>query len=612
VFQGGAAGMLLRNEAVSDTETDNHFLPTVHLEQPAGAALMAFLAANPGTTASFTEGTAAIGQGDVIAGFSSRGPGTDWIKPDVAAPGVQILAGHTPIPDDVAGGPPGNFFQAIAGTSMASPHVAGAAALLMDLHPDWTPGQVRSALATTATTDVVKTDTTTPADPFDMGSGRIQVDAAAHPNLTLDESAADFAAAGTNPLARIDLNIASINAPHLPGTVTTTRTVTNVTSGTVRYRATGSAPAGATVAVSPKNLNVPAGGSVDLTVTISAPGIAPGQYFGQVMLEDRNGDRDLHIPVAFSPGQGALTLTQACDPTTLTRPAGRSTCTVTAENTSRTAATVDATTHLDEGLRVTGVSGATQTGPRDAAASATLAGVSPGTPTVAPGELFGYIPLDAFGVAPIPVGDEQALNFNVPAYLYGGLSYDRIGATSDGYLVVGGTTGAADIQFDPLPFPSTARPNNVLAPFWTDLDGNGAPGIFATVLTDGVSNWLVIEWRLNVFGTSSLRVFQAWIGLNGVEDNTFAYDPGNLPAPTPAGINFLVAAENLDGTAGSSIAGAPVQDIRVTSTPFVPGGKLTYSVQVKGVQPGAQRVTTSVDTPIVRGTTQEVDTINVL
>lgn len=196
---------------------------------------------------------------------------------------------------------------------------------------------------------------------------------------------------------------------------------------------------------------------MDLAVTISAPGIAPGQYFGQVMLEDRNGDRDLHIPVAFSPGQGALTLTQACDPTTLTRPAGRSTCTVTAENTSRTAATVDATTHLDEGLRVTGVSGATQTGPRDAAAIATLAGVAPGTPTVAPGELFGYIPLDAFGVAPIPVR---------------------------------------------------------------------------------VNNWLVIEWRLNVFGTSSLRVFQAWIGLNGVEDNTFAYDPGNLPAPTPAGINF--------------------------------------------------------------------------
>jgi hypothetical protein len=267
---------------------------------------VAFLAANPGATASFTQGVAATGQGDVVAGFSSRGPGTEWIKPDLSAPGVQILAGHTPVPDELAGGPPGNLYQAIAGTSMSSPHVAGAAALLMDLHPDWSPGQVRSALQLTANTNVVKTDTVTPADPFDVGSGRIQVDAAAHPNLTLDESAADFAAAATDPLARIDLNIASIDAPAMPGTITTTRTVTNVTTSEVRYRATATSAAGSTITVSPKNINIPAGGSADISVTISAPGIAPGQYFGQVMLEDRNGDRDLHMPVAFSPGQGAL------------------------------------------------------------------------------------------------------------------------------------------------------------------------------------------------------------------------------------------------------------------------------------------------------------------
>src|SRR4029453_18143861 len=188
------------------------------------------------------------------------------------------------------------------------------------------------------------------------------------------------------------------------GTITTTRTVTNVTTGTVRYRATATSAAGSTITVSPKNGKIPGGGSAELTVTLAAPGLAPGQYFGQVMLEDRNGDRDLHIPVAFSPGQGALTLTQVCDPTSIVRHDGRSTCTVTAENTSRTAASVDATTHLDRGLRITAVNGATQTSNRDATASATLAGVSPGTPTVAPGELFGYIPLDGF-VEPLPVGD---------------------------------------------------------------------------------------------------------------------------------------------------------------------------------------------------------------
>ena len=224
------------------------------------------------------------------------------------------------------------------------------------------------------------------------------------------------------------------------------------------------------------------------------------------------------MPVAFSPGQGAVTLSQTCDPTTLTRRDGRSTCTVTAQNLSFTAAPVNASTHLDSGLRVTAVSGATETSIRGAVASATLAGGIPVTPSVDPGSDAGYVPLDAFGVTPFPVGDEQALNFNVPAYRYGGEAFTRVGITSDGYLVAGGAAGG-DIQFDPLPFPDTARPNNVLAPLWTDLDGTGTPGIFITVLTDGASRWIMVDWRLNTFGTSELQVFQAWLGINGTEQH---------------------------------------------------------------------------------------------
>ncbi len=176
VLQGGAAGMVLYNPTLADVETDNHWLPTVHLAD--GTDLVAFLNANPGATASFTGGVATDGQGDVMAAFSSRGPGGLFIKPDVTAPGVQILAGHTPVPESVIEGPPGEYFQAIAGTSMSSPHNAGAAILMMASHPDWTPGQVKSALMTTATEDVVKEDLVTPADPLDFGSGRIVIDTA--------------------------------------------------------------------------------------------------------------------------------------------------------------------------------------------------------------------------------------------------------------------------------------------------------------------------------------------------------------------------------------------------------------------------------------------------
>ena len=88
------------------------------------------MAAHPDATGTFTDGVKADGQGDVMAAFSSRGPGGQFLKPDITAPGVQILAGNTPVPDEVAGGPPGQYFQAIAGTSMSSPHIAGSA------HPD--------------------------------------------------------------------------------------------------------------------------------------------------------------------------------------------------------------------------------------------------------------------------------------------------------------------------------------------------------------------------------------------------------------------------------------------------------------------------------------------
>ena len=90
-----------------------------------------------------------------MASFSSRGgPGQTLgvSKPDITAPGVQILAGADATARRRRRRPQGELFQAIAGTSMSSPHIAGAGALLKALHPTWTPGQIKSALMTTADT----------------------------------------------------------------------------------------------------------------------------------------------------------------------------------------------------------------------------------------------------------------------------------------------------------------------------------------------------------------------------------------------------------------------------------------------------------------------------
>src|SRR5688572_8215367 len=145
--------------------------------------------------AEWTTGIATPVTGDVMASFSSRGPLGDFIKPDVTAPGVQILAGNTPEPINVAAVPPGELFRVSSGTSMSSPHAAGVAALVKAAHPEWTPGQIKSALMTSSVQSVLEEDGETTADPFDRGAGSIRADRALDPVLTFDVSAGRYFAA---------------------------------------------------------------------------------------------------------------------------------------------------------------------------------------------------------------------------------------------------------------------------------------------------------------------------------------------------------------------------------------------------------------------------------
>ena len=156
--------------------TDNHWVPSVHVDNTPGLAIKAYIAANPAAA------TAQINAGELsqwpsapsMTLFSSRGPNPvaeDIIKPDVTAPGIQILAGNSPTPDPGIYG--GELFQAIAGTSMSSPHVAGIFALIKQAHPDWSAATAKSALMTTAYQDVRDNDRVTPANPFAMGAGHV-------------------------------------------------------------------------------------------------------------------------------------------------------------------------------------------------------------------------------------------------------------------------------------------------------------------------------------------------------------------------------------------------------------------------------------------------------
>lgn len=603
VLQGDAAGMILFNPALADTASDNHWLPAVHLAD--GTDLVAFMDSHTGVSGSFTDGQKADGQGDVMAAFSSRGPDGLALKPDITAPGVQILAGNIPIEGDPAlgGGPAGEFFQAIQGTSMSAPHVAGSALLFKALHPDWTPGQIKSALMTTAHQDVVKEDLTTPADPFDYGSGRVDLTVADEAGLTLDESAANMLALGNDPVNAVHLNVPSINAPVMPGRLTTSRTVTNVTDRGQVYRVEVDSPEDSRIRVSPRVFAVGPGQSRDLRVTITSS--APEQQlFGEIRLVPvRSGLATQHLPVAFIHQQGQVSLESSCVPDSINW-LGTSTCSVVATNHAFAEQTVDLTTTTDLNLPVIDAEGADQKHPfRVELDGATLSEAVPGNPALAPGgnPAGTWLPLSNF-TDPIAVGDEEVLNFNTPAYIYAGQTFTQAGVTSNGYLVAGGGT-AQDVQFDPPGIPDPARPNNVLAPFWTDLNGAGAPGIRAVSLTDGVNSWLVFEWELNPFGVSDdPQIFQAWLGINGVEDISYAYNPEDLPTSPH---NLVVGAENVDGSDGDSLGFgvAPTEDLVVTSSDPVPGGSVSYEVRVLGLIPGTGTVTSTMVGDALPGTT---------
>ncbi|NND37498.1 MAG: S8 family serine peptidase [Gammaproteobacteria bacterium] len=256
--------------------------------------------------------------GNVMGSFSSRGPNLtapDILKPDVTAPGVNILAGQTP---DVANGVRNENFQYLTGTSMSVPHVAGVAALIREAHPDWSPAAIKSALMTTSRQNVTKSDRTTPADPFDFGAGHIAPNNAIDPGLVFEAVKEDYDAftCGTKeprvteeqcqqladagfPTSALDLNVPSISVSSLVAEQTVRRRVTNV-GPAGQYTAQVSAPPGIDVDVTPSVLSLGTGevGTFDVTLSTSSADLYEWQ-FGSLSWNDPT--HVVHTPIAVRP-----------------------------------------------------------------------------------------------------------------------------------------------------------------------------------------------------------------------------------------------------------------------------------------------------------------------
>ncbi|MCL5996182.1 MAG: S8 family serine peptidase [Chloroflexi bacterium] len=606
VQQRGAVGMILYNQAtnVTDLETDNHYLPAVHIQFADGQTLVAFVAANPGATATWPAGSVATQQGDVMASFSSRGgPGQSLgvNKPDITAPGVQILAGASPQHVDIASGPQGELFQAIAGTSMSSPHIAGSGALMKALHPNWTPGQIKSALMMTAKTNVVKEDGVTPADPFDDGAGRVDLGAAAKAIFTIDETAANYLALQDELW---NANYPSLYVPVMPGSITVKRTVRNNTSKKYNLTVHVSAPSDVTIIV-PKELRVPANGTASFYITILAPNVPLGEA-RHATINFKKDNAQFHFPISFVRDEPMVTLAKTCDPASLPKGAV-TTCTITATNNSFDAANVSIADVLPSHLKLikSSVVGATASG-NSVSFNGTLAGAEPPDVTIAEGTSpgGGYLPLSLFGMTPVSgVSDDSIINFNVPAFLYGGQVYTRIGVGSNGYVVIGGGSGS-DVSINNQNFPDPTRPNNVLAAFWTDLNPAAAGAIRVGTLTDGADTWIVVDWEaVREFSQPRLASFQMWIGVNSdmhpAEDISFAY--GLIQGNGDGGF-LSVGAENVYGNRG--------QNYYYNGTGTLPAASTQLRVSTAAPQPGESHVITLRATGEKKGTWQNCAMMN--
>ncbi len=594
VAEGGAGGMLLYNPTLQGLATDNHFIPSVHLENDAGAELLAFMSAHSAETVlgTFTDGTATEVQGDKMAAFSSRGgPGQNLgvSKPDVTAPGVQILAGHTPLPATVEGGLPGQLFQSIQGTSMSSPHNAGAAALVKAIHPDWTPGQIRSALMTTALVDgVTKEDGTTQADAFDMGSGRIDLTVAGNPGFTFDDTGANYLALEDRLW---DANYPSLYIPNMPGLMTVERTVHSELSKKAKWQTSVSAPSDLKISV-PKNIDVSAGGNTTFSITVDARNVPIGETrMGRITFTSKG--ESLTFPVTIVRGEPLeAAATKTCEPATFAIGA-TTTCTITVSNNGFAPANVTVSDPLPSNLSLVpgSVVGAVPNG-NGIAFNGTLAGAEPPTPSVAPGlSPFGYFAMSNIGVAPISgTSDESITNFNVPAFVYAGDTYTSIGIVSNGYAVVGGGD-TADVDFINTDLPDPTRPNNVLAPYWTDLNpGTGGDLRIAVVSAGGPEQWIVLDWEgVPHYGDEEPNSFQIWIGVNGEEDISFTYgaigdgDGGFLTVGAENSFGNRGDAYYFDGDGTLVTAG---DELVVSGAPGAPGETHTITFSAKGTKKG--------------------------
>lgn len=541
----GASGMLLYNNTTGALvmNVGAATLPSFSISQADGEAVLA--ARTAGDQATITPAQAKVYPAlvDLMANSSSRGPNgnPNFLKPDIAAPGTNILSAST------SGG-----LATLTGTSMAAPHVTGAAALMKAVHGEVDADQIKSILMTSAVGGIDKEDGQTPSDPFDVGAGRMDIAAAADVSVVVDKpSFAEVACAIT---------------------CTFDRTITDISGAASSWTASvAMRDANVTAALNVNNVDVAADGSADFELTVDTRYADDGWYFGEVLLESNGNSTDLRLPIAVyatksdnpaivSVGQTAGEAVIGSAYTMTARGALGSTGepVTIAVQVPTGAALVDGSVTATE-TRAT----ATQFGVSEDGSAIIWTGTQTDEANTSYVDISSSFPFAGFSLYSGGFGsslcaagcDDEVYTF--PLGDFGGIIVDgqtvnTVTLTINGVIAPNAQSGALGSSFINATIPDEAPPQGVMAPLWADFQvgGEADSEIRYGVLTASDDTWFVWEYvnaRLFEDASTDRYSFSVWLKL-GTDEVYYNYiDIPGTPEFATVGI------ESLDGTFGTQL-----------------------------------------------------------
>ncbi|GAB3062913.1 S8 family serine peptidase [Salinicoccus sesuvii] len=306
----GAEGVIIYNSANGSNApgpvgiflgTAFDFVPTLDISHTLGAEFAAAIDGADTGTVTFNSFEASMTAGDAVNDSSSRGPSTPNfdIKPDVSAPGTNILS---TVPEFAASGDYSRAYEQYTGTSMATPHAAGIGALLLELHPEWTPFDVKSAMSNTA-----KVLDTSLYDVFDQGAGLVQPYAAATTNTLIKVPHESTMDGETHSHTRGTMAFGFVSPDASPQTVTKDLIIESNSGDTysfevVTVKAPTGSMSGATLTPSTQSVTVNGSQTVQFNLNVPAGAEEPGnEFLGYINVTSGSGTYSVPFAVGFAP-----------------------------------------------------------------------------------------------------------------------------------------------------------------------------------------------------------------------------------------------------------------------------------------------------------------------